>query len=78
MELKQTYNCIFRYNDKMEKWECFHRDEYNQYWNNRALVILGTGYSPETALANWRHKHDKARFNEHDQYLRDNNTKSII
>lgn len=78
MELKGTYSVIFRYNERLEKWECFHRVEYNQYWNNRASVTLGTGYSPETALANWKHKYNKARLNEHDHYLRDNNKQSII
>ena len=44
MELKGTYSVIFRYNERLEKWECFHRAEYNQYWNNRRAITLGTGY----------------------------------
>ena len=45
-----TYNYIFRYIDSNNSWECFHRDDYNNYWNNKKSIQLGIGKSPNQAL----------------------------
>jgi hypothetical protein len=49
-------NNLFKYNDLNSKWECFHRDDYKNYWNDRGAIAIGIGYSPETAFYNWRTK----------------------
>ena len=51
--MEGTKNVLFRHNDVTGKWECFSRDDYNNYWNDRSSIIIGTGYSTETAFLNW-------------------------
>lgn len=51
--MEGTKNVLFRHNEETGKWECFSRNDYNNYWNDRSSTIIGTGFSPETALLNW-------------------------
>ena len=46
--LKQ-YNLSFHYNHYKEQWHCFHRDEYNEYFNGGSDNTVGSGDSPEEA-----------------------------
>jgi|TARA_R100000081_G_C4818481_1_gene177332 pentatricopeptide repeat protein len=53
-DMKNVENVLFRYNEQTGKWDCFSRDDYNDYWNRRSLVYVGRGYSPEQALKVYR------------------------
>ena len=52
--MKNVQNILFRFNEQTGKWNCFSRDDYKEYWNKRSLVYVGRGYSPESALKNYK------------------------
>lgn len=52
--MKNVQNMLFRFNEQTGKWNCFSRDDYKEYWNRRSLIYVGRGYSPESALKNYK------------------------
>tara|TARA_R110002020_G_scaffold234257_1_gene446253 strand:+ start:463 stop:687 length:225 start_codon:yes stop_codon:yes gene_type:complete len=52
--MKNVQNILFRFNEQTGKWNCFSRDDYKEYWNRRSLIYVGRGYSPESALKNYK------------------------
>ena len=50
--MKVTFNNIFHYNEYTKRWNCFNREDYNAYWNNKKTIKVGKGTSPEEACLN--------------------------
>jgi len=54
--MKDSYNCIFHYNEYTTNWYCVHRNEYREYWNENKLSRVGVGESAEDAYKNYKTK----------------------
>ena len=52
--MKDVQNILFRYNEMTDKWHCFSRDNYKDYWNRRSLIYVGKGDTPKQALKVYR------------------------
>jgi len=52
--MKNVQNILFRFNEQTGKWNCFSRNDYKEYWNRRSLIYVGRGYSPKSALKNYK------------------------
>lgn len=54
--MKDSYNCIFHYNEYTQKWYCVDRNQYREYWNGKRLTTMGVGKSVEDAYENYKTK----------------------
>ena len=44
--MEGTKNVLFRHNEETGKWECFSRNDYNNYWNDRSSTIIEQDFHP--------------------------------
>lgn len=52
-----TYDLMINHNPYTNKWYCFNKGDYNNYWNDKnSIKYLGTGDSAEGALENYKSK----------------------
>ena len=54
--MKDSYSCIFHYNEYTESWYCVSRINYRDYWNRKDEIKIGVGSTPEDSYEDYKTK----------------------
>jgi hypothetical protein len=58
---KEYYGVLFHYNTYTNKWNCFERDCFNDYFNGVKKSRFGRGKNESEAFKNWLKKKNEVK-----------------